>query len=408
MKSMVVCLIALFALSGSMLAQGKLGDLYAKAASKANSEAFSKGDLSKAKADMESTFLESKNTFKDSRNLSGIYYSNVPIRVFTKTDKKKVAQKFLVEYVEKDNFHNRITVYTQHSFETSESKLVNPADFTSGTSPASVGVKTAIAAGGVRLDDGGGRFEYISNKTKTDAQGNQVADGTYFASWGENIIEIEPGILLVHNDRTKGKPGSEENKKSLVTAKAFYDVVVLYKAEKAEQAKLYTREYCWDKIDNYMSKYYGAMDAVGYDFKLPVPGSTGDIPVFSAHRAAATKLIQELVDERGYKHIKVLYAYSMDHGTSFSVIEEIINGSTVKTGRYVRFHVVCESSKSSSKSSNVWDAPNKYCCFQISVGEKMKGNAVNISEFSGVYFRYGFNGPLWLSNEEDAMKYKGK
>ncbi len=230
-----------------------------------------------AAVDSASTFLNDKEIKKDSRGLSGIYYSNIPIRasMFLGGDKKFV-KKFLVNYNEDEKLYNTIHINTQYGYETTDkNKWVRTAKFASGSSPASANITTALKAGYVWLnaaDTDNGDYEYLTHNSTTDLQGNTIPAADYFTSWrsSDEILEVEPGILLI-GDFWHGN----EPRNNIAYKKKYSVIVVLYKAEKAQAAAIYTNEVCWDKVVEFQQKFDGTYKKASsdkFEMRKPVMG----------------------------------------------------------------------------------------------------------------------------------------
>lgn len=262
MKSRLFLVAAALAFASSASAQklgGKMGEkLNAKLQ---GTDGPSKKELEEAANDSSNTFLDSKEVLKDSRGLSGIYYSTTPISAGTMgnnpmTNKPNVKQikKFLVNY---DETNYVITLNTQYSYETSnETKWVKAATWGSGSSPQKINVDISTMAGGLWLnnkDYDNRKFAYFMGyQVSKDLQGNYIKGDAINSNFNDaDILEIEPGIILI-GKLSVGKDGTEN---SVELNKKYKEVLVLYKADKADVAAKYTREYAWDKIDAYWKKF---------------------------------------------------------------------------------------------------------------------------------------------------------
>jgi hypothetical protein len=247
----------------------------------------SKKQLEEAAADSSSTFLDSKEVLKDARGISGIYYSASVISAHTKGDNpmtnkpyEKIVKKFLVNY---DETNFTISLNTQYAYETSNNtKWVKAATWTSVTSPKKLGPEISIKAGGLYLshkDYDNRKYQYAKGYgVKEDLQGNYVQGDAKIGNFNNaEILEIEPGILLI-GDLGIGKDGGSS---SLEIKKKYEEVIVLYKADKADVAAKYTREYAWDKINEFWKKYKVASDEIeasSTELAKPIAGKIKDEP----------------------------------------------------------------------------------------------------------------------------------
>ncbi len=413
MKRLIITICAL-TIYGSVTAQSFLEKKLAKLQAAATSRGYAKSDYEEAAKDSASNFLDGKEILKDSRNLSGIYYSKTPIYAATEGDKAKVLKKFLVNYKETPSSDNRIDIYNQYSYETdNNAKYVVPATFVSGTLPPSDGIMTSNAVGSLFLGSSNyeaRKYVYLSNGYKKDLQNNVIPDGESSASWHNSFVEIESGIILIGNVYVYSDNG-QINKEKFDISRKYHELTVLYKPGKEALAAKYTREYCWDQLVIYWKKFGEASEKAGYRFTLASPSPAGIIPEHQKMRDVAGKLFEEAAKAKGYP-IKVLYVYSAQRGPYFDAIKSIRAVGAVpmqvNIGRSVDFYVVFENLKPAEMKPNPWYAPNKYGYTSIAVGENMRDDLYNINEFTGVYYLPVFSGPFWLDASENAMKFKGK
>jgi hypothetical protein len=246
-----------------------------------------KKQLEEAASDSSSNFLDSKEVLKDARGMNGIYYSKTLIAAGTMGDNpmtnqpyEKMIKKFLVNYDEKTF---TVTLNTQYSYETSnETKWVKAALWTSTTSPKKLGPEISIKAGGLYLsakDYDNRKYQYAKGYlVSKDLQGNYIKGDALNSDFNSSdFLEIEPGIIII-GDLQVGKDG-ESN--SLELNKKYKEVVVLYKADKAALAAKYTREYAWDKINEYWKKYDSSnkeIEANNTQLAKPFAGKVKDQP----------------------------------------------------------------------------------------------------------------------------------
>lgn len=415
MKHLFITICAL-TLSGSAIAQSFLDKKLAKLQEGMNSATYSKSDYEAAAKDSASPFLDGKEIPKDSRNIGGIYYSKTPIYAMTEGDKGKVLKKFLVTYTETESYNNKIMIYNQYSYETTnEAKYVIPATFVSTSNPPSVDIMNSNVAGALYLASSSydsRKYTYNSTDYKKDIQGNYIANGKTMGNWNNGgMIEIEPGIIILGGSTVylddKGNPKKEE----FDLQRRFRELTVLYKPGKEAIAAKYTREYMWDKLAEFYKKLKEAGDKAGYRFTLPSPSPIGIVPEHQAMRDAAIKLFEDAAKAKGYP-IKVLYVYSYHTGPYYNSIKGIrAIGNVpmqVNIGRSVAFYAVFENLKLGTKQPNPWYAPNKYGYAAIEIGENMRDDLFNINEFTGKFYLTHFPVAMWLDASENAMKYKGK
>ena len=210
-----------------------------------------------ASIDSASTFLNSKEVLKDSRGLSGIYYSRIPVLLSPLDgDAKFNAKKFLVNYVERPDTSNTIEIRSQYAYETSNrEKFVPKAVFYSGSVPASVNVAVGLRAGHVWMNDiesSSDKYQYYTHTSEMDLQGDLYMgeDKLTYLTHQDEILEVEPGILLIGDFFIENAPN-----RNLDYNKTYRVILVLYKAEKAVEAQKYTNAYCWEKIAEFHKKW---------------------------------------------------------------------------------------------------------------------------------------------------------
>jgi hypothetical protein len=408
-----MCALAFFISSAS--AQGFLEKKLAKLAEAANTSTYSKSDYEAAAKDSASAFLDGKEILKDSRSLSGIYYSTTPIYAMTEGDKPKTLKKFLVNYTETPDYNNKIDIYNQYSYETTNNaKYCKPASFVATISPPSKDIMSSNAVGSLFLGTSNydaSKYTFFTGSYKKDLQGNYIPDGTMKAKWNNGgIIEIEPGIILIGSTRVILDKDHKVIITELENYKKYNELTVLYKAGKEALAAKYTKEYMWDKLADFTVRNYEAGQKMGYTFRLSPPGHLGIIPEHQAMKDVAGKLYEEAAKAKGYP-IKVLYVYSLQ-GPYYNVIKGIrpvgAMPMQVNIGRSVSFYVVFENLKPAKMDPNVWHAPNKYGFTTVTVGENMRDDLYNINEYSGKYYLPNFPAPFWLDASENAMMFKGK
>ena len=291
-----------------------------------------------AALDSASTFLDSKEINKDSRGLSGIYYSKIPVKTSMFTGgKKNHNKKFLVNYYEDPKFYNKIEINTQYAYETTDkNNWVPRATYTAGGDATSV--EASLKAGFAYLKAAAtenNNYEFLTHATTTDLQGNLISAPDYYAdlSRHDEILEIEPGILLL-GDFSLGKDKTND----LEYKKKYAVILVLYKASKAEQAKKYTNEYCWTKIAEFNQKFEGNFNAVrnkamNEKYPIPAPSSMKDATLCDQALDAVKK---QAAVARWTQTISYCYIKSSD----WSIIR---NAYGVTTGRTIRMIAVMKN-----------------------------------------------------------------
>ncbi len=220
-----------------------------------------------ATADSLSTVLDQQEILKDSRGMSGIYYSTFPIKLEFSLPNKEIpepyAKKFLVNYNEKPA-KPELTINSQYAYEaTDRTKFVKRAIFWVDDYWKMVLNKKGVFATNGYDNVDNDNYEYFTHTETTDLQGNSLLGEDRLTSFEGTVYEAEPGILLI--------VGEGQNNLSFMKdidyAKKFGVIAILYKAEKAEQVKKYTNDYCWDVIKELNAK----IDAAGYATNETLP-----------------------------------------------------------------------------------------------------------------------------------------
>lgn len=288
-------------------AQGKLGNLMAKAAAKVNGKSYSASDYADAAKDSANDFLDSKEILKDKKGLSGIYYSTTPVYATTQGGKERIVKKFLVNFKETEKKNYILTLNTQYAYETTnQAKWVKAADFSA--EPGLVSKEHPADKVGYTYFDGANydnlNYQYITHKSKKDLQGNDVPDGDYLAGWNDkDALEIEPGILLVGDISIYSK----DTEKEINHYKKYKVVVVLYKKEKAAEAAKYTQDVIWDKLTVFWEKYDKASKTAYYNTVSLLEPKTGfkDEP----SNDVLVKAIKSKMSKEAWKE-ELVYAYA--------------------------------------------------------------------------------------------------
>jgi len=223
-----------------------------------------------ANLDSASTFLDSKEIIKDSRGVSGIYYSKIPVHIY-KGSGQTWVKKFLINYVKTDKLHD-IFINTQYAYETTDvSKFAKKARFWMTDYEINIEKLGGFIATWEDDNVENNKYKFYTHMEEKDLQGNSIFGKDYLTSWTGAIIEAEPGIFFIGEifaDDTKS-PKIERNKK--------YKVMnVLYRADKvAESAKYNTNDAVWDKLAEVMKKMNNAEKAKtsnSFEMLAPVTG----------------------------------------------------------------------------------------------------------------------------------------
>lgn len=220
------------------------------------------------KKDIESQELESKTINKDSRGLSGIYYSKDPLRVGFKGLKKfNFAQKFLINYIENADQKNIIEVSTRYNYD--KSIELKPLAYTvASNSPKGFPVEAGLKNGHLYLDaikdrsQGAEGYYHFLGRTSYNYRFNKSRAPEGETSWifmGHEVIELEPGILVFGLLEEIFDANTPEKYEDLKKYASFF---LMYKKEKEEVAKALTNEQVWDKLKAFYTPYRKAFKQV--------------------------------------------------------------------------------------------------------------------------------------------------
>jgi hypothetical protein len=281
-----------------------------------------------AAADSTSTFLNDKEILKDSRGMSGIYYSTTPILLTFDLPNKNMpapyAKKFLINYDEKPA-KPTLTINSQYAYETSDrTKFVRRAIFWIDDYWKNVLDKKGVFASSASDNVDNDKYEFYTHTETFDLQGNSLLGPDRLTNFEGTVYEAEPGILLIVGEMQN----TTSFMKDLNYAKRFGVVAVLYKAEKAAQVKKYSNDVAWDKIKELNQK----IDGAGYATKetLPVEGMKD------------AKIKQESFtfakEDAAKNHPKESVQYTYIAGKEWNIIRDKNSGAILK--RSLRIIVV--------------------------------------------------------------------
>jgi hypothetical protein len=277
-----------------------------------------------AKKDSASTFLDSKEILKDSRGMSGIYYSTFPIKVefslANETSPNPYVKKFLINYDEKAK-SPLITINTQYAYETTDrAKFVKCATFWLDSYWKNVLDKKGVFATGEADNVDNRKYEYTTHSESKDLQGNSIYGKDWQTNFDGVIYEAEPGILLL--------TGDFQNFTDFEKAKKYGVVVVLYKAEKATQAAKYTNDVAWDKVKELSQK----IEAAGNVTTATLPTETFK----DAQITSETTTFAKQEAAKNHPNEQVQYTYIA--GNDWNIVRDKTSGAIVK--RTLRIIVV--------------------------------------------------------------------
>jgi hypothetical protein len=259
-KLFITTMLLTCLLSSSLNAQkkgllGRLGDKLEQAAAEGANANLEK----ELKKDIEATVLEGKPIHKDSRGISGIYYSHLPIRIgINGTNNYNYARKFLFKYVEGDNA-NQIQITTRYNYTTKADLSALIYTPKAGT-PDYFPITTSIKLGKFLIDGAQNTHAYAaeSNLVVFPKEGEPKINQTVWTFNIVDILELEPGIFIatyledIINANTPSKY-------KFLQENATY--MIFYKKEKEEKAMSMSKEKVWDELKVFYTKYYAAFKA---------------------------------------------------------------------------------------------------------------------------------------------------
>jgi hypothetical protein len=249
MKTHVLITILIALAINTSQAQGILGKLKDATKSK-EKEKPAKEEVKKELTPSEMATLDSANTFlnnlevnKDSRGVSGIYYSLKPVQVYHDYTPVGWVKKFLINY-EEGQQHN-LYIATQYYKNANASMSVPRAKFMLYEWEMKIEKAAGLIYTSNRNDnDGTSLYKYYTRRSDKDEMGNLLVGEEYLTNWSKTIVEVEPGIFFI------GEMYIDDFKpKNLERSKKCKILTVLYRADKAtEAAKYNTNDAAWDKL----------------------------------------------------------------------------------------------------------------------------------------------------------------
>lgn len=236
---------------------GKLKDKVEQTSSSSSSGGASKGQEKAALEDSADLFLDSKTFAKDSKGISGIYYSRTVVTGMNDDmTGNKFIKKFLVTY---DDAEALLTLNTRYSYETKDrTKFIKPALF--GYRGGNKSREYAIIKGIGKLyyEEGSMDNQYLMHTTygyAEDLQGKLIqSEEGFLEKWSTvSILEYAPGILLVYDNEYSGSSVREDPKER--EKRQFKKATILYKKEAAAEASKITDKMIDNAFFDFSVKY---------------------------------------------------------------------------------------------------------------------------------------------------------
>lgn len=274
-----------------------------------------------AVADSTNTFLDKQPILKDSRGMSGIYYSTFPIKLSLPNT---YAKKFLVNYDESGK-NPVLYINSQYAYETTDqSKFVKRASFWLDGYWRNVLSKTGVFATSEADNVDNDKYEFYTHSETKDLQGNSIFGDDWLTNFDGNIYEAEPGILFIVGSFQDTQSFSED----LARAKKYGVIAILYKAEKAAAVKKYTNDVAWDKVKEMDIKIESAGNATTEN----LPAETFKDPKINAEALTFAK------DYAAKNHPKEQVQYTYIAGNDWNIVRDKNSGVIIK--RTLRIIVV--------------------------------------------------------------------
>lgn len=274
-----------------------------------------------AAADSMSAFLDKQTILKDSRGMSGIYYSTFPIKLSLPNT---YAKKFLVNYDESGK-NPVLYINSQYAYETTDqSKFVKRASFWLDGYWRNVLDKTGVFATSEADNVDNDKYEFYTHSEKKDLQGNSIFGDDWLTNFDGNIYEAEPGVLLI----VGSFQDTQSFSKDLDRAKKYGVIAILYKAEKAAAVKKYTNDVAWDKVKEMSIK----IESAGNASTKSLPVETFKDPKMNAEAFILAK------DYAAKNHPKEQVQYTYIAGNDWNIIRDKNSGAILK--RTLRIIVV--------------------------------------------------------------------
>ncbi len=293
------------------------GDLLVKAKRKAIEDELS----TIANADSTSTFLDKQTILKDSRGMSGIYYSTFPIKLSLPNT---YAKKFLINYDESGK-NPILYINSQYAYETTDqSKFVKRASFWLDGYWRNVLSKTGVFATSEADNVDNDKYEFYTHSEDKDLQGNSIFGDDWLTNFDGNIYEAEPGILFI----VGSFQDTQSFSKDLDHAKKYGVIAILYKAEKAAAVKKYTNDVAWDKVQDMSVK----IESAGNASTESLPVETFKDPKINAEALTFAK------DYAAKNHPKEQVQYTYIAGNDWNIVRDKNSGVIIK--RTLRIIVV--------------------------------------------------------------------
>lgn len=274
-----------------------------------------------AVSDSVNTFLDTKPILKDSRGISGIYYSTFPIKL---NYSNKYAKKFLINY---DESGKRPILYinTQYAYETTDvSKFIKRATFWLDDHWKNVLDSEGFFASSEADNVDNDKYEWYTHVEKKDLQGNSIYGDDRLTNFDGTIYEVEPGIFLIVGDFQDTRSFS----KNLDYAKKYGVIAILYKAEKATAVLKYSNDYAWDRVAELNVK----IDALGNVTSEKLPTETFKDPKINSEALTLAK------DYAAKNHPKEQVQYTYIAGNDWNIVRDKNSGQITK--RTLRIIVV--------------------------------------------------------------------
>ncbi|MBS7786203.1 hypothetical protein KIH23_02750 [Flavobacterium sp. CYK-55] len=241
MKTKLTVGLLVLALSQGMQtnAQGLLGKLKDKVKSAEGSA--SKKDQTRADEDAAQNFLDQQSIKKDSYGFGGVYYCSQVIYGENEAGDKVPLKKFLFEFDEKKM---ELSAKSQYAYQSGNQKI-RPLVWgrTSYPLDAVLRISNSFKQPALIERISSEHFYYTNYKPKDYNEHPYERGAAELVSFADaDIMQLEPGILLVGNNRYMPLHNRGEQNKTEYDDVKIQNLMLFYTADKKEQAQTYTAD----------------------------------------------------------------------------------------------------------------------------------------------------------------------
>lgn len=313
-KLVIICMIMLLGNGLNAQKKGLLGKISDKLEEVSAAAAAGPGATPNEKElqkDIDATDLDNITVPKDSRNIGGVYYSHIPVRIGHMTGGKyNWAKKFLVTYEEGDNhFMEFKTRYSLNPKNEISPLVFGPRPGTPDYFP----ITTSKKLGNLLIDGmtdkkyGGAANHYYGVPSHfisfAKPEGQYITQSLIMFNF-PYIFDLEPGILVAIDMDLLIKANTPEKYKFLLDKGAY---ILFYKKEKEQEALAISKEKLYDRLKTWYTKYdalYRAAEGNNVELAKPI-AKFKDEP----SNADLVKAVKERMAQMPYFTEDLVYVY---------------------------------------------------------------------------------------------------